>query len=61
METGIQMTDDHRNFLNDLRRSGATNMFGAGAFLASEFGLGRHDANTVLGQWMKSFDPSKDA
>ena len=40
-------------FLNRLRESGATNMFGAAPYLEDEFGLERRDARTVLTEWMR--------
>ncbi len=42
-------------YLDDLRESGVTNMFGAGAWLRSDFGLGRREAGAVLSDWMKTF------
>jgi len=44
-------------FLDDLRGSGETNMFGAGPFIQSEFGLTRSDAREVVMEWMRTFDP----
>jgi hypothetical protein len=44
------------DFLNALRDSGATNMFGAAPYLQKEFGLSRSEARKVLGKWMKSFE-----
>tara|TARA_R110002051_G_C8739753_1_gene498904 strand:+ start:2724 stop:2906 length:183 start_codon:yes stop_codon:yes gene_type:complete len=44
-------------FLNDLRESGITNMFGAGPFLEDEFPeLNRQEAKDELLAWMQSFD-----
>jgi hypothetical protein len=40
-------------FLNRLRESGETNMFGAAPYLEDEFGLERRDARTVLTEWMQ--------
>mgnify|MGYP001252119018 FL=1 len=51
----MEMTEEHRVFLNDLRESGLTNMFGAGSYLEESFDMGRNDARDVLMQWMKSF------
>ena len=41
------------NYLNDLRDSGITNMFGAGIYLQDEFGLGKREAREFLVKWMK--------
>lgn len=40
-------------FLNQLRFSGETNMFGATPYLQAEFGLDRHEAKAVLMEWME--------
>ena len=42
-------------YLNVLRESGVTNMFGAAPYLQQEFGLSRHEARDILKQWMESF------
>jgi len=39
-------------YLNVLRESGVTNMFGAGPYLQQEFGLTKHEARDILMQWM---------
>jgi len=43
-------------FLEELRQSGVTNMFGATPYLREEFGLGRREAITILGSWMDNYD-----
>ena len=44
-------------FLDDLRDSGITNMFGAASFLEDEFPeLNREEAKAVLMEWMRTFD-----
>lgn len=53
------LTDVFR-YLDDLRESGDTNMFGAGHYLEDEFGLSRRNARDYLTKWMKSFDPEVD-
>ena len=47
-------------FLNDLRDSGITNMFGAGSYLEDEFGLDKREAREVLAKWMRSFEEDKN-
>ena len=43
-------------YLDGLRESGETNMFGAGPYLREEFDeLNKMDASTVLVTWMKTF------
>lgn len=44
------------NYLNELRQSGETNMFGATPYLENAFGLSKQDARKVLGLWMKNFN-----
>lgn len=46
-------------YLSELRESGITNMFGAGAFLEDEYSeLNKQEARDVLMKWMDSFDKS---
>ena len=42
-------------FLDALRDSGVTNMFGAAPYLQDEFGLDKREARQVLSNWMQSF------
>jgi hypothetical protein len=51
---------DMHSFLNDLRDSGVTNMFGAAPYLQNEFGLDKREARQVLANWMQSFSESLD-
>ena len=39
-------------FLNQLRASGSTNMFGASPVLAEVFGISSKEARVVLSHWM---------
>lgn len=39
-------------YLDDLRESGITNMYGASPYLAEEFGLGEAEARAILIEWM---------
>ena len=41
-------------FLDELRESGVTNMFGAAPYLQEEFGLNRKEAKEILLEWMES-------
>lgn len=43
-------------YLDDLRKSGVTNMFGAAPYLSHHFGLERDEARKILQGWMKTFD-----
>lgn len=42
-------------FLDELRASGATNMFGAAPYLMDEFGLDKVEARKILATWMENF------
>ena len=43
-------------YLDDLRESGVTNMFGAAPFLVDAFGMQSKDARNVLVYWMETFE-----
>ena len=48
--------ETHRIYLNDLRESGVTNMWGAVPYLMNEFhDLLKTEAVSVLTYWMKTF------
>ena len=50
------VTDEHLNYLDDLRESGDTNMFGAKPYLMGAFPeLDKQDTCVVLSYWMASF------
>jgi len=42
-------------FLDGLRESGITNMYGAGSYLEDEFRITRKESNSLLDEWMKTF------
>ena len=42
-------------FLDDLRNSGKTNMFGAGSYLEQVFNIDRHSARDYIVEWMETF------
>ena len=46
---------EHGLYLDGLRESGVTNMFGAGQYLQGEFDLTADEANTVLTAWMRTY------
>jgi hypothetical protein len=53
------MDDQTRNevfeYLDALRESGVTNMFGASPYLMEEFGFEKHEASRWLAEWMQTF------
>jgi predicted RNA-binding Zn-ribbon protein involved in translation (DUF1610 family) len=44
------------SYLNDLRASGVTNMFGAGAYIERDFNLSKQEAREALVYWMEHFE-----
>jgi hypothetical protein len=44
-------------YLDTLRESGVTNMFGAGQYLEQAFDIDRREAKTVLLEWMNQYSP----
>jgi hypothetical protein len=49
-------TNEHLRYLDVLRESGATNMFGATSWLMNAYPkLTKDQANKILSYWMKTF------
>lgn len=51
-------TENNRKYfayLDALRESGITNMFGAAPYLQEAFGLDRKEARQILLQWMEQY------
>jgi hypothetical protein len=51
--------EQYFEFLDDLRESGVTNMFGAGPYLQTAFGLSRYEAKDIVIEWMQTFSQRK--
>ena len=52
------MTDNkYWIFLENLRKSGITNMYGATPYLEHAFGIDHTDASKILLDWMKNYNP----
>jgi hypothetical protein len=49
------VTDRHLKYLDGLRKSGKTNMFGAPAYLQRQFGIEKENAFIITQYWMDSF------
>ena len=49
------VTDEHLEYLDELRESGETNMFGAAPYLQQEFGMDKKEARVITQYWMASF------
>lgn len=43
------------NFLDELRNSGETNMFGARPYIVEMFNCSQDQATTLLSNWMKNY------
>lgn len=44
-------------YLEKLRRSGETNMYGATPYLMEKFDLTQHEAKNILTDWMRNYNP----
>jgi len=56
MDRPTYLTDEHLEYLDTLRESGVTNMYGAQPYLRDEYPkLNRNEATKVLLYWMKTF------
>ena len=42
-------------FLDRLRESGVTNMFGSAPYVQNAFGVDRNEAKILVSNWMKTF------
>lgn len=52
------MTDNkYWLYLENLRRSGVVNMFGAAQFIVREFGVSTGEAHDILSDWMRNYNP----
>ena len=52
----MKTTNEYWIYLENLRRSGATNMYGAAPYLVDEFDLDEEDASRILIDWMKNYN-----
>lgn len=55
-ESNLEEYKEQLEFLDDLRESSETNMFGAAPYLQREFGYDRRKAQEVLKFWMNTFN-----
>ena len=51
----MELQEEVNLFLDDLRESGAINMFGAAPYVAETFGVSRYDARDLVKNWMQTF------
>lgn len=47
-------------YLDALRESGITNMFGAAPYIVEEFGVDKRMARKLLAHWMRTFEKGKE-
>ena len=43
-------------YLDELRESGTTNMYGASTYVREEFGVGKREAMSLVSSWMRDFE-----
>lgn len=55
MERPDFVEEKHLTYLDKLRESGETNMYGAGPYLEKKFKLDKAKARKILIYWMESF------
>lgn len=49
------LTEDHLTYLDELRESGVTNMFGAASYLVRDFVMSEDEAKEILKYWNHTF------
>jgi len=49
------VTEEHLTYLDGLRESGVTNMYGAIPYIQDKFHFNEEDANIILAYWMRTF------
>jgi hypothetical protein len=55
MKESKVLTQEHHEYLIQLRDSGETNMWGAAPYIQRYFGVSYVDAKDILIQWIESF------
>ena len=53
--------EDYLKYLDELRDSGTTSMFGAAPYLERQFNLPISEARKVLAYWMETFSERQEA
>lgn len=54
------MKEQYFEFLDALRESGATNMWGAAPYLVEAFGLSRQEARDIFLEWIDTFSQRQE-
>lgn len=52
----MEIKQEYLTYLDKLRESGVTNMWGSGGYVRSEFGFTKEFADYVVQYWMDNFD-----
>jgi len=55
------VTDEHLEYLDALRESGITNMFGAASYINRDFGMNMEKSTETLCYWMDTFSDRQGA
>jgi transposase InsO family protein len=55
------MLDEMMEYLDMVRETDATNMYGAGPWLSNAYGLSKQDARAVLQHWMDTYNERRQA
>jgi len=55
MERPEIVTDEHLEYLDALRESGAINMFASATYVEDEFDVTRKESKEIVQYWMKTF------
>ena len=55
IDVNDEFTIEIFEYLDDLRESGATNMYGASSYLSEAYGFDTHVAQAFLAKWMDTF------
>ena len=52
----VKETEEVFSYLDDLKESGVTNMFGARPYVEEEFGFSKVKSGHLLSKWMRTFE-----
>jgi len=53
----MKTTNEYWIYLENLRKTGLVNMYGAGPYLENDFGLSKQEARKILLDWMHNYNP----
>lgn len=56
MREASELEQEVLQYLNELRDSGDTNMFGAAPYVEAHFGVDRHEARVYMKLWRTNFN-----